>query len=291
MFAWGFHPSPTTESRSPLHRLTCQLKRYKQKIYPTRNFGDYLSFLIVRSISDLHVNLVDQHEKGKLLAIGSILWSLQDHDVIWGSGAHHPNQIPYRRDVRCLAVRGPLTLQQLKLSGVVSGDCKPLFFDPAIITPLLFPYLKEKPTIKGRVSIIPHFSDIEAVKSWQRSSGISLNVISPFSHPLKVAEKIAQSEIVISSSLHGLILSDSMGIPSVPLRIDGNKEPLLKYEDYYEGSGRTTPRFSTDIGEALQRDPIPFSHKEEDLVSCLESFPFAMKKTAKQIIASHPAQF
>jgi len=82
-----------------------------------------------------------------------------------------------------------------------------------------------------------------------------------------------------------------MGIPSVPLRIDGNKEPSLKYEDYYEGSGRTTPRFSTYIGEALQRDPINFSYKEEDLVSCLESFPFAMKKTAKQIIASYPAQF
>ena len=274
-----------------MRRFAWRLKRYKKKIYHHHNFGDYLSLLIVRSLSESHVCLADQHEKGKLLAIGSILWSLQDHDVIWGSGAHHPNQIPHRRDVRCLAVRGPLTLQELKLSGVVTSDAKPVFFDPAIITPLLFPSLKDKLTVQGRVSIIPHYSDIEAVKSWQRSSGTALNIINPFIHPLKVAEQIAQSEKVISSSLHGLILSDSLGIPSVPLSISGNKEPALKYEDYYQGSGRTTPRFSIDIGEALHRDPIPFSYKEEHLVRCLASFPFAMKKAVQQLIAAHPTQF
>jgi pyruvyltransferase len=270
--------------------MVWKIKRYKQKIYHRHNFGDYLSFLVVKSLYDSHVSLAAQHEKGKLLAIGSILWGLQDRDVIWGSGALHPNQVPCRRDVRCLAVRGPLTLQELKRSGVVSSDCDPLFFDPAIITPLLFPDLKGKPTAKGRISLIPHYSDIEAVRSWQRSSGTGVNIVNPFAHPLRVAEAIAQSEKVVSSSLHGLILADSLGVPSVPLRMHGNKEPILKYEDYYQGSGRSAPRFSIDIDEALRRDPIAFSYKKKHLLRCLASFPFAMKKeVAKQLIATEPA--
>jgi pyruvyltransferase len=215
------------------------------------------------------VLLADQHDQAKLLAIGSILWSLQDQDVIWGAGAHHPNQIPHRDHVRCLAVRGPLTLRELKLAGVVSSDCQPVFFDPGILTPLLFPDITRKQKVKERVTIIPHYADIAKVKSWQTHSpatkGGNIHIANPFWHPLKVATQIAQSETVISSSLHGLILADALGVPSIPLRLDGCKEPMLKYEDYYQGFGRILPRFSTDIDEPLRREPISFSYKREAL--------------------------
>jgi pyruvyltransferase len=272
-----------------------KLKRYNRKINHHHNFGDYLSLLIIKSITNSRVLLADQHDQAKLLAIGSILWSLQDQDVIWGAGAHHPNQIPHRDHVRCLAVRGPLTLRELKLAGVVSSDCQPVFFDPGILTPLLFPDITRKQKVKERVTIIPHYADIAKVKSWQTHSPATksgnIHIANPFWHPLKVATQIAQSETVISSSLHGLILADALGVPSIPLRLDGCKEPMLKYEDYYQGFGRVLPRFSTDIDEALRREPISFSYKREDLTRCLASFPFAMKDTVKQMLGPQPAAF
>ena len=66
---------------------------------------------------------------------------------------------------------------------------------------------------------------------------------------------------------------------------------MLKYEDYYQGFERVLPRFSTDIDEALRREPISFSYKREALIRCLASFPFAMKDTVKQMLDPQPAAF
>lgn len=238
----------------------------------------------MQKIAFSRVTLAASEEKGKLLAIGSILWSLQELDVIWGSGAHRHDQIPHQKQVRCLAVRGPLTLQELREADVVGRNFQSPFFDPAIITPLLFPDLTRKSKIKGQISIIPHYTDISRIKFWQESSGARVNIINPFAHPLKVAEEIAQSERIISSSLHGLILADSLSVPSVPLRLEGNREPIFKYKDYYQGSGRSTPRFSTDPDEALNRDPIEFSYSKEHMMNCLTSFPFAMKRSVRELL-------
>ena len=61
---------------------------------------------------------------------------------------------------------------------------------------------------------------------------------------------ILDSEFVISTSLHGLVLADAYGIPARMLRITEN-EPLFKYQDYYEGTGRSTFTFATSVEEAL----------------------------------------
>ena len=61
---------------------------------------------------------------------------------------------------------------------------------------------------------------------------------------------ILDSELVISTSLHGLVLADAYGIPARMLRITEN-EPLFKYQDYYEGTGRSTFAFATSVEEAL----------------------------------------
>lgn len=167
--------------------------------------------------------------------------------------------------MHCLAVRGPLSLKELQGSGVVGNDHQPLFFDPAILTPFLFPDLADKPKSKGLISIIPHYSDIQRVQLWQSASGSSPNIINPYDDPLKVAEEIARSELVIPSSLHGLILADVLNVHSSPLRFSNNKEPILKYEDYYLGFDRAIPKFSTNINEALRSDPVVFSYKRSDL--------------------------
>jgi pyruvyltransferase len=277
LFAFGFYPNSRNASASRVRRLNWRLKRFKQKIFHRHNFGDFLSYHLVAALSQSRVRIAQQEERGKLLAIGSILWSLQDQDVIWGSGAHRENQVPSRSIASCHAVRGPLTLRELKRAGSVSTDREPLFFDPAILLPLLHPNLKSPLKIKGQTSIVPHYTDMQKVKDWLKETGQAISIIDPMDHPLKVAQKIAQSERVLSSSLHGIILADAFNVPVVPLRLAGNREPEFKYVDYYEGSGRSAPRFSMDLREALDRDPPAFQYAERDLVRFLRSFPYPMK--------------
>lgn len=232
------------------------------------------------ALSRSRVCIAGQQEQGKLLGIGSILWSLQDRDVIWGAGAHREDQIPCRRIASCTAVRGPLTLQELIKAGVVDGGSRPLFFDPAILTPLLYPHLKDVSRQKGKTLLIPHYADLLRVRAWLKKTGVSLEVVNPLDHPLKVAKQIAQSERVISSSLHGMILADALSVPVVPLRVEGNREPFFKFADYYQGSGRPAPRFSLDIAEALDRHPRAFHYAEAWLQRCLASFPFPLAAQA-----------
>ncbi len=63
------------------------------------------------------------------------------------------------------------------------------------------------------------------------------NVVYPTEPWDEVIRKILDSEFVISSSLHGLIIADAFGVPSRLLKIT-DTEPLFKYRDYYEGTGR-----------------------------------------------------
>jgi len=62
-FAFGFYPSATTASPSSLSRMMWRIKRYKRKIYHHHNFGDYLSFLVVKSLYDSRVSLAVSMKK------------------------------------------------------------------------------------------------------------------------------------------------------------------------------------------------------------------------------------
>ncbi|MEB3260541.1 MAG: polysaccharide pyruvyl transferase family protein [Cyanobacteriota bacterium] len=289
LFAFGFSPTTRTASASRSRRAWWRLKRFKQLCFHRHNFGDFLSYQLVSALSEPRVCIAGHEETGKFLAIGSILWSLQDNDVIWGSGAHREGQVPTRRIENCFAVRGPLTFSELRRAGVVGRDCQPLFFDPGILLPLLCPDLEKVEKISGKTVVIPHYTDLEKLSQWQKQMGVNLSVIDPFDHPLKVARRIVQAERVISSSLHGLILADAFGVSAVPLRLDGNREPTFKYVDYYLGSGRSEPRFSTDLFEALDRHPRPFSYRSDDLSRFLSSFPFSMKPAYSSRVLPAPS--
>ncbi len=53
-------------------------------------------------------------------------------------------------------------------------------------------------------------------------------------HPSAVIKQIAECECIVSSSLHGLIIADSLGIPNIHVKVTNN---LLgdgfKFDDYY----------------------------------------------------------
>jgi pyruvyltransferase len=76
---------------------------------------------------------------------------------------------------------------------------------------------------------------------------------------------------VISSSLHGVIIAESYGIPARLLRVT-EKNHLFKYQDYYLGTGRPHFQYATSVEEALRMggEP-PFVC---DLQKLYETFPF-----------------
>lgn len=223
------------------------------------NFGDALSPLIVERI--IGEKLIQDASKQKFLALGSILHFAKNNTLIWGTGRNGKIPVESHRfsqlDVR--AVRGPLTRKFLLSKGIA---CPEVYGDPALLMPLLFPELQPEP--EQDYIIIPHINEMGTVKNHP-------NIVLPIEDCMKVVKKILQAKLVISSSLHGIIVAEAFGIPARLLRMT-DKENIFKYQDYYYATGRPHFNIATSIEQALQMggEPAP----KIDLQKLLNAFPY-----------------
>lgn len=195
-----------------------------------QNFGDHLSHVVVSRLLARHELLLDEtvSARRRLLAVGSILHFAQDNDVIWGSGVNgkiDENKHSFSHlDVR--AVRGPLTRAYLSGKGISVPE---VYGDPVLLLPTLFPN-RFKKSSRVEYCFVPNLHDLAATAREK-------NVVSPLLPWNEVVNRIIESEFVISSSLHGLIVAEAFGIPACYVRLS-ETEAIFKFEDYFQGTGR-----------------------------------------------------
>lgn len=197
---------------------------------PFLNFGDELSPLVWSAATGAKVTW-SSPDKADVSAIGSILQYsnfANRSTKIWGSGFHHdPGADVHVTPDRVLAARGPLTAVALGVPHIAQGD-------PGLLSHLVVDRVPEARR-QGTI-FIPHFhtwgSEIGR-SSLARAKQAGITVVPPSVHPKAVLEKIAGSELVLSSSLHGVIVAHSLGVPAVLLSITRGGESDFKYRDYY----------------------------------------------------------
>jgi pyruvyltransferase len=195
------------------------------------NFGDELFPLIASRLYGKPLKTTSSLiPSPKLLAGGSVICGFaRDGDTVWGAGMRVSNIFTaHQLDVR--AVRGPITRQLLMHKYGIA--CPEIYGDPALLLPDLFPEWKPNP-VPGRIGLIPHMRTRKQYKNLPRH----IHLITPTRSPYKVIPEIMRCEMIISGSLHGIIVAEAFGIPARWLAED-NGEPYLKYEDYYESTGR-----------------------------------------------------
>jgi len=215
------------------------------------NIGDLLS----KTVFDYMIerNNIDINKPVKsfthFLGIGSIIGIKEFDAIIWGSGVNtiaFANKIYSKRkyvkyDIR--AVRGPITQQILLNCGY---DCPNVYGDPAILMPLIY-----KPNCKKKykVTAIIHFFE----KNVKKIDGVNyLNVATK--DYKNFIDVIASSEKVVSSSLHGIILAEAYGVPTV--YIGTRKDEFLKYYDYYWSTERYSVKVANNVEEAIEMSPM-----------------------------------
>ena len=234
------------------------------------NFGDVLSLKLVERITSCDLRTYVKKNKNqdqKLLAIGSIFYFANEGDIVWGSGINgkrlQRSDFSFS-DLDIRAVRGPLTRRFLLENFQI--QCPEVYGDPALLFPYFFPEFKRKENPSHDYIVIPHYSE---TKAFPKSKGSHIvHAIDPW---YEVIEKILDSKLVISSSLHGVILAEAFGIPARLLRISEN-EPMFKFEDYYLGTNRPAFQVAHTVEEALALGgEAPF---QCDLKLLYEAFPF-----------------
>lgn len=231
------------------------------------NFGDLLGPEIVANLADRRVDELGPGSERRLLSVGSILHFAKDGDVVWGSGVNGKvldDQYSFTSlDVR--AVRGPKTRAFLQDRGI---DVPEVYGDPGLLVPELFGHLELKERKRTRdLLILPNLNDFKSLEPQYRALAV---------HPSAGLETcltaIAESELVVASSLHAIIVAESLGIPAVLVR--SARESPFKYEDYYLGTGREPIPSVGTIAEGIKsgelREPADLAWDPKPL---LDAFP------------------
>lgn len=234
------------------------------------NFGDYLSKVVVKGVIENHrpqlsqaITYYDGDSSERLFAIGSIIHHARDNEIIWGSGINgkalgRKIKSDYL-DVRM--VRGPLTRKILLDQGI---ECPRNFGDPGLLVSDVFNLGNaERVNKKYPYSLVLNLNDVGLYEKEDY-------IIYPDWGLERVIRRIRASEIVISTSLHGLVIAEAYGVPARHLLSFG--EPVFKYMDYYLGTGRTEVQFAQSLSEALDLGGVrPPKFDAEAMIS---SFPF-----------------
>ena len=243
------------------------------------NLGDYLSTVVYRYMLSRKGLSEDSHVSGgkpkHLMAIGSILGGSGDFDAtVWGSGIRNFSSVKglyikkfYQKlDVR--AVRGPLTRDALLQCGL---KCPEVYGDPAIIMPLIY---HPKECEKSGTVLILHYLTSQSMYS-ERNDVTVLNIQTE--DYKSFIDKIVSADRVISSSLHGIILAESYGIPAVFL-CKGIESEMIKFFDWYYSTKRLNIQVAMSLEEAMDIKPMPLPDLTEMRGRLIESFPYDLWK-------------
>lgn len=252
------------------------------------NFGDEITRLLIKKIFNKDSSWAPASEC-EMIGAGSILAEVyetkgENKPYVWSAGLIRSGELRIPADAfQFRAVRGKLTLGRvdgLDKATVALGDAGLL---ASYLLPMRAKLFKRK---KYKIGILPHYKDTDSDFMRVMNSRSDIFVIDATWPCTKVIESIAQCEIVLSSSLHGLIVADSVGTPNVHVPMSNLVEGGdYKFKDYYSvftEQDRYKPLVPTDIYKLsnsqlydhVKANYVTPSNLSQIKQSLIQAFPF-----------------
>lgn len=254
-----------------------------------RNWGDDINYYFIKElthrpvISLFNFRLARRYRFKNYLCIGSLLGMpgfANKNTIVWGAGSFgelkgvSPNHI--------CSVRGKLTQNILIEKGI---DCPKTYGDPALLLPLYY-----QPTFNGlqhySLGIIPHISELNhPIVDRIRREHPEILIINLAQYKIwtDVIDQICSCKSILSSSLHGLIVSDAYGIPNCWIELSGKiLGGHFKYQDYGSSVMRTLtqPILIKNIEDIQvgERECSKWTQPKINTNDILDCCPFRIKK-------------
>jgi len=196
------------------------------------NFGDELGAIILTKLG-YTVRRVAM-DKAKVLLTGTILDQAESDNpnaTIVGSGSGYTHESDHH--FKILALRGKLTADNLKSSAVL-GDLG-----------LLASRLWIREPARYNIGVVRHYVD----KDDYPFADI---VIDATEDAETVIKKISSCRVILSSSLHGLIIADSYGIPNMRIARDDVITGNWKWMDYKTAFVKPLNEIQDDLLKAIE---------------------------------------
>lgn len=198
--------------------------------------------------------------------VGSILHRIRRPRtaIVWGSGAISA-AVTFAEPKSITAVRGPLTRRVCDSLGY---RCPALYGDPAILLPDYYPGVGDAKDYP--LGIVPHYADLD--RAGRLFAGRDEVAIIDVRRPVEaVVDDIVRCRRILSSSLHGLIVAHSYGIPGGWCEF--SKDVVgegFKFRDYFAAANPdaspqplvvSEPLATTELIASIDRAPAPDNRK------------------------------
>jgi len=235
------------------------------------NLGDAIAPVIVEHMLSVKGFTPDMPVKRgcHLYATGSVITAGIQDCTVWGSGILNTSLLYrlHKRKLDVRAVRGPETRIVLIDQGYA---VPPVYGDPAILMPEIYtPKPAEK---KARFGLVLHKNNytpeyLRVIENTPEQKLIDIRT-KDYRHFI---DQIASVETVISTSLHGIILPESYGVPAILLQ---PTQSIFKHFDWYYSTGRYVFPIAKTLEEAKATLPAPLPDLDELRWGLRDSFPY-----------------
>lgn len=258
------------------------------KIYKHRNYGDDLNVFLFRELTShkiFNAQLLPS-SLPHVLGIGSIIHShCTANSIVWGSGVMYPNVALPTKPLKVLAVRGKLTRDYFLRNGV---DCPNVYGDPALLLPYVYNPCRNKKYKWGIIAHIQDESDSSLKRLQKKLSDYHMISFSNYRHWHDVINEMLECECILSSSLHGLIISDAYKIPNLWIEFTNPVgRSNFKYFDYFSSVNRMN-EVAVRIGNvdiAILKEKIcAYKSIIIDLKPLIKAAPFDIKQSVLEQI-------
>ena len=203
----------------------------KPNVRNYENAGDFYNKILMNKLYHCVVKPADKYMNIDIAVCGSLIShkTLRNAKFIVGCGFQNSNNPTNRTATAYRAVRGRLTKERLMNSGInVYENIK--LVDPGLLVSKIYDF--GEVTKKYKVGIIPHYVDEDIVRKMYKNK---YRIISMKTSDVQgVCRQILECDVILSSSLHGIIFSHSLGVPAYHIELNKLQEgDNFKFKDYY----------------------------------------------------------
>ncbi len=196
------------------------------------NVGDRINLPLISALFGVQAVVAGQEDE-HVLAIGSLLQRANAYSRIWGTGLLH-GSLPMAEfpaaNVR--ALRGKLSYAALRRKGFALRDI-PLG-DPGFLVAEMPPGRYHYLPKAHRLGVVAHYVDRGHPWLSQILADPAVVDLNVHDDPDDFLQKLAACEAVASSSLHGLVFAEALGIPNVWLKLsDKVLGEDFKFHDWF----------------------------------------------------------
>lgn len=221
-----------------------------------KNVGDRIAPDLLAALFGLRTKHYGADDAPHLIATGSLVAAATRQSHLWGTGLMFMQDgVGHAAAKNIHALRGKLTFAALRQAGLAVTDV-PLG-DPAYL--ICDSALHRRMPKKYRLGLVAHYVDRRNPRVQRLLADDGVADLNVHDDPDAFLTRMAECETVASSSLHGLIFAEALGIPNVWLELsDQVAGGGFKFHDWFSTTARPqvlpfSPHESDAAGEYIKR--------------------------------------